>query len=154
MHIIIRLDNKDDLDKKIKSELFFNDEKFNTMAKSLTGEGWMHIIIRLDNKDDLDKKIKSELFFKDEKFNAMAKSLNGDIRKRIVSYLKPADFKPILDNVYYEDNNVSLNSKKLHMIQLLTRITNDYDYSVDYVTKNYRFDLRNVDVRNQKHPRR
>ena len=55
-----------------------------------------------------------------------------------------------LDEIYYKDNEVSLNSKRLYMIQKATEITNDKEYAVDFINKNYKFDLREVDVHNRR----
>ena len=55
-----------------------------------------------------------------------------------------------MDEIYYKDNDVSLNSKRLYMIQIATEITNDKEYAVDFINKNYDFDLREVDVHNRR----
>lgn len=51
-----------------------------------------------------------------------------------------------LDRIYYNRRNVSLNSKKNHMIKLATELTNDVNYAIYLVEKYYKFDIRKVDI--------
>ena len=55
--------------------------------------------------------------------------------------------KTILDEIYYAENGVSLNSKKLYMIRLVFEIYQDREFAKKIVQENYNFDLREVDVK-------
>lgn len=53
----------------------------------------------------------------------------------------------LLDNIYYNDNGVSLNSKKMYMIRFAISYIKDRDKAISIVNNRYRFDVRKVDIK-------
>lgn len=53
---------------------------------------------------------------------------------------------PLLDKIYYRNFGKALNSKKMYMIQVAMAFLKDRDKAIEIVNKNYKFNVRKVDV--------
>lgn len=146
--IIIRLNINNALDSRIKNELFFNPEKLNILLTTLSPEDWVIIIIRLNINNVLDNRIKNKLNNKLEKYSIIETALNRLVTQTEIVLTNEAEIYPILDDIYYK-SNISLDSRKLLMIQKATEIIGDKAIAYNLVTKRYSFNIRKVDIRNK-----
>ena len=147
--IIRKLYNKDELDASIKKELFFNDEKFSAMASVMTCDDWRNVLSNLaPGYYELDKAIKDKICSMGLETANKVKPVE-EVKVEQPLEVNEELVKAYLDEIYYNDNDVSLNSKKLYMIQKLTELCKDRDYAIRFVLKNYNFDLRKVDIKKE-----
>lgn len=158
--------------------IWFSEHKtwVDSLIEVMTGKDWTNFIASLSDENELNISILNDLFSNHKRLSLMTKAMSGDdwinlIKKfktskgefwsKIINFLndnfdkstKELIFKQIGDYIYYNDNTVSLNSKKLFMIQQFTEFTSDYDFVVNFIAHNYRFDLRKVDIKRKKRQR-
>ena len=157
MNIIIRLDSNDELDMRIKKFLFLNPEGFaaffSIVSRSNADDSYVEEAATITQEYQQEKEIKeagetdSQVVLQDQSDN---KSMMNDTNTSLGgSNQKEEQEKQLfdyLDKIYYKDNGVSLNSKKLYMIQVASQVLGNIDLAKKIVTDNYSFDIREVDV--------
>lgn len=161
MIIITRLDSNNELDMRIKKFLFLNPEGFaafsSIVSRSNADDSYVKeaatITPTITQEYQQEKEIKeagetdSQVVLQDQIDN---KSMMNDTNTSLGgSNQKEEQEKQLfdyLDKIYYKDNGVSLNSKKLYMIQVASQVLGNIDLAKRIVTDNYSFDIREVDV--------
>lgn len=83
-----------------------------------------------------------------------AQTVSPELNKKIEEYAKVNSVLPVLDSIYYSTRNVSLNSKRLCMLQVATQLIKDKNLARKIVERNYKFDVRRVDVRKSTAPQK
>ena len=143
---------------KALDEIYYNDNEVSLNSKRL-------YMIQKATEITNDKEYAVDFINKNYNFGLREVDIHN--QKEQSPKIKQVSFEPVdetksvkytindklskaLDEIYYKDNEVSLNSKRLYMIQKATEITNDKEYAVDFINKNYNFDLREVDVHNRR----
>ena len=139
MDIVIRLKLKDELDRKIKELLFLSNEGITAVSN----------IISSSNSDNRDSEKLENYMEGYQQEQEVKEKIESVPVKESVNHDNKAfsDMQQILNQIYYKDSGVSLNSKKLYMIQVASQILGDVNLAKEIVTSCYDFEKREVDVK-------
>ena len=163
MNIIIRLDSEDELDMRIKKFLFLTPEGFSFVSSIVSrsnvddpeAKKTATIIQKHQQKVELSAKKELEAASETDYLvdqlgqndnNPMMNDTNTSSGGSNQNEEKEKQLFDYLDKIYYKDNGVSLNSKRLYMIQVASQVLGNNDLAQKIVTDNYNFNIREVDV--------